>query len=241
MCDKNGELQRVLEIKTCAIKLDSPKAFFQHDDDKLENPAKRPLFIELEGDLQALDLEAWKHLKSEICDRLKQKTELRGWQQLIDILNEAKGYRYLASIGCTDVAFIPRSKAKTPDLKAVRGNIKVLCDVKTINISDDEAVRRFVGGVGTTLAQLPEGFFRKLLSHLETASAQMRTFNPEDDVQRVVYLVVNTDDCFNEYADAYRSQIENYLAHGWSADVEVILDIKSAFSSVQITAHKGRE
>ncbi len=180
MCDKSNELQRVLEVRAVAINLGSPTAFFQSKDDKLENPVKRPFFIELERDLQALDVQAWKHLKSEICERLKQKTELRGWQQLIDIFNEAKGYRYLSSIGCTDIAFVPRSKIKTPDLRAVRKTTKVLCDVKTINISDNEAERRFTGGVGTTLAQLPDGFFNKILNHLKTASAQWPAPGSED-------------------------------------------------------------
>ncbi len=68
----------------------------------------------------------------------------------------------------------------------------------------------------------------------------MFSFDKEEGIQRIVYFVVNTDDHFNENADAYRAQIETYLASVWNADVEVVLDIKSVFSSVQVTTHSGK-
>lgn len=239
MNDDASELPRLSEIKKLALDLNSPKSFFQHDDDKFINPNKRPYFVELERDLQRLDRPAWDHLKGEVRHRLTQKSSLRGWQPLIDTLNEAKGYTYLAGLGCTDISFIPRSTTKTPDLQATLGNSQVLCDVKTINISDDEAKRRFEGGVGTTLAHLPAGFFNKLSSDLESASSQMLAFNNEDGVRRLAYIVINSDDCLNEYADDYRTQIETYLTNLMRVDVDVVLDIQSAFSSVRVKAHSG--
>jgi hypothetical protein len=40
------------------------------------------------------------------------------------------------------VRFIPRDKGKTPDLRAMQEGTPVFCEVKTLNISKDEAERR---------------------------------------------------------------------------------------------------
>ena len=65
-----------------------------------------------------------------------------GWQALFDTLNEGLGYAYLHSIGCTNIAFLPRADKRTPDLAANPGALRVLCEVKTINVLKDEADRR---------------------------------------------------------------------------------------------------
>jgi hypothetical protein len=229
------DLPRLSEIRKIALELPSANAFFRAGDDKFTNPNKRGSFVEIERDLQGLDAQAWLHLKSEIGHRLNQKDCIRGWQQLIDILNEAKGYNYLSQLGCAAIEFIPRAKTKTPDLRAKLGEVRILCDVKTINVSDDEARRRDEGGVGTTLAHLPEGFFKKLSSALGSASSQMRTVEGQEPTRRIAYVVVNSDDQLNECADDYRRQIEDFLTTQ-SLDIEVVLDIRSSFSAVRVRA-----
>jgi hypothetical protein len=90
------------------------------------------------------------------------------------ILNGAANY--LTRSGYNQVEFIPRSVVKrqrTPDLCARDGSALVLCEVKTINISEIEATRRHTGGVGTTETQLSARFFTKLASDLAEAKAQI--------------------------------------------------------------------
>ncbi len=231
----HGELQRISELRDYSISLRSPKAYFQPDDTKLSDPRKRKFFLALECELQRLDAETWAFLKSEALPRLKAPHPTRGWQQLFDTLNEAKGYNHLVRIGCANVKFIPRSttdKVQTPDLQAFLGAAKVLCEVKTINVSDDEIERFATGGVGTTLPYLEEEFFNKLSSVIQTASSQLLAFDQGSAARRIVYVVFNFDDRLHECADEYQKQIEIYIATASIPNVEIVLDIKPPFHSV---------
>jgi hypothetical protein len=71
-----------------SINLNSPKAYFRADDDKLTNPNKRKIFVALECELQKLDEAAWEFLKGEALPCLKAVHPTRKWQQLFDTLNE---------------------------------------------------------------------------------------------------------------------------------------------------------
>jgi hypothetical protein len=231
-CD---ELYRISQLRDYSINLNSPKAYFRADDDKLINPHKRKFFVALESELQGLDPEAWEFLKSEAKSRLKSPHSTRGWQQLFDTLNEAKGYNYLARIGCTDIMFIPRAttdKVQTPDLRGLSGTTPVLCEVKTINVSDHEAKRLATGGVGTTRLYLEKQFFVKLSSVIHTAASQLLAFHKGSASSRIVYVVFNFDDRFHECADEYQKQIEAFIADASPPDVEVVLEVKPPFHSV---------
>ena len=231
----NDELQRISQLRDYSINLNSPKAYFRTGDDKLSNPSKRQFFVALESELQGLDDEAWKFLKSEAVPRLKSSHPTRGWQQLFDTLNEAKGYNHLVRIGCTDVKFIPRATAnrvQTPDLRGLLGATRVLCEVKTINVSDDEANRFAVGGARKTLRHLEGPFFDKLSSTIRTAATQLLTFDKDLTSRRDVYVVFNFDDRIHEYADDYQQQIETFLASASQPDVDIVFEIKPAFHSV---------
>ena len=86
---------------------------------------------------------AWVSLKSKACTYLNRNRKARGWQQLFNALGEACAYNYLWKYeGFSAVRFIPESNDRTPDLEGVRDHERVLCEVKTINISDDEVGAR---------------------------------------------------------------------------------------------------
>lgn len=155
----------------------------------------------IESDLQGLDVTAWELFKQDLLLLVKKHHPERGWQPLLNKLNEAKGYNYLVRIGCTDVQFIPRSSSRTPDLKGRLGSNTVLCETKTINPSDDEFRAREGRSVRNIVIQLPIGFFNKLRSTLETARVQMTSYSQEADTKKIVYLVVNYDDILHECSD----------------------------------------
>jgi hypothetical protein len=129
--------------------------------------------------LRGLDSDAWDALKDAAAQRLV-RTKDRGWQPLFDILNEAKAYNHLVSIGCTSVQFIPRSKRhgeRTPDLQALSNSVITFCEVKTINMSAEEVERLRSGGVGTTLMQVKDGLLNKIGSDLYYAMLMIRCAN----------------------------------------------------------------
>jgi hypothetical protein len=230
----SDELRRISQLRDYSVKLNSPKTYFRVDDDKLSNPHKRKLFVALERELQGLDAEAWEFLKGEALPRLKAQHSTRGWQQLFDTLNEAKGYNYLVRIGCKEIKFIPRAKTdnvQTPDLRGFLGSAAVQCEVKTINVSDDEANRFATGGVGTTRLYLEKEFFKKVSSVIHTAASQLLAFDRDLTSRRIAYVVFNFDDRLHEYADEYQKQIEAFIAGASLPDVEVVLEIKPPFHS----------
>jgi hypothetical protein len=233
MC--RSELERISELRDYSIGLRSADAYFQADDTKFSDPRKRRFFLDIERDLQGLDIAAWTFVRDEALSRLQAKHPTRGWEQLFETLNEAKGYNYLVRIGCTDVQFIPRSTAKgmrTPDLRGLLASTKVLCEVKTINASAREVDRRRNGGVGTTLTHLEEGFFNKLMSDINTATSQMHALDADAGTRRIAYIVVNFDDNLHEYAVEYRRQIDAFIERAAIPNVEVVLDSKPPFYSV---------
>ena len=227
-----AEFHRVSELRDLAIELHSPEAYFRADDDKLSDPWPRKFLLALECDL---DAEAWEFLKSEARPHLKAPDQRRGWQQLIDRLNEAKGYNYLVSIGCENVSFIQRKKidgVEAPDLTGLLDGAMVLCEVKTMNVSDDE-IRRFAKrGVATTSLYLEKGFFDKLAKAIKKASSQLLAFDNSSAARRIVYVVFNFDDRLHEYADEYQRQIEAYIAGASLSNIKVVLDVKPPFHSV---------
>ncbi|MGB9026140.1 MAG: hypothetical protein WCC40_09290 [Rhodomicrobium sp.] len=228
------EFRRVSELRDLSIDLHSPEAYFRADDDKLSAPHKRKFFLALERDLQGLNAEAWEFLKGEARPHLKAPHPKRRWQQLFDKLNEAKGYHYLVSMGCENVKFIPRAKTRgveTPDVKGLLDAATILCEVKTINVSDDEINRFAARLVGKITLHLAKGFFDKLGNDIRKAAAQLSAFDDGSAARRIVYVVFNFDDRLHEYADEYQRQIEAYIASEALANIEVVLDVKPPFHS----------
>ena len=128
---------------------------------------------------------------------MKRDPSGRGWQQLITILNQARAYNYLRGIACSSVRFIPKATQKrveTPDLEGTLGTSKVLCEVKTINVSDEEVLSRRNGTAGTTTDRLEPGFFNKLKSDLRKANQQMEAYCRGTHTKRIAYVVINFDD-----------------------------------------------
>jgi hypothetical protein len=231
------ELPRIYELRDLIPTPAPPGAYFRDFDKRLTDcPQALKQFRDIETDLQGLDFAAWTYLKGELAPLLIAKHETRGWQQLFDKLNQAKAYNYLARVGCTGILFIPESKVKrqrTPDLEASAQDGQVLCEVKTVNVSEDEANRLHNYGVGTITDQLPESFFIKLSSSLTQATAQMLAYNADTKTKRIAYIIVNFDARLHEYADRYQLQIDQFMANNPTPNLEVRFDIKPAFYSAQ--------
>lgn len=232
------ELPRIYELRDLLPEPPPADAYFRNLDASLAAiPQKLRQFRDWESELQGLDPTAWAFLKLELAPLLVVRHPTRGWQQFFDKLNQAKAYNYLKAAGFTGVEFVPVSAIKgqrTPDLQARAGSTTILCEVKTINVSKDEADRVATGGVGTTIDQLAPEFFGKLTSALAQANAQMIGYEANQATKKIVYVVVNFDDRLHEYGDEYRRQIEECLRSNSVPELEVILDIKPAFYTAMV-------
>jgi len=211
----------------------NPSAYFRDFDESVrDDPAKKLIWLAREREFNRLDDESWQFLKSEALPYLMARDAKRGWQQLITILNQARAYNYLIDKGCVEVRFVPRSVIKgeeTPDIEATMNGTKVLCEVKTVTISDVEAVRRKTGGVGYTVRSLDHGFFRKLAGDLSKAESQMKSYGGEDTA-RIAFVILNFDDFLGEYKAEYYEQIDQYLAAQPISSLEIaFFNQKTAF------------
>lgn len=229
------KLQRIYELWDLLQNPGSSHAYFQDFDHSIATQSvKRKHFIDIESDLQGLDPDAWNQLKGKVARLFERRDPTRGWQAAFDILNQAKAYNHLVGLGYTEVEFIPESNAtgqKTPDLQARFGSTKVLCEVKTINVSDFELEARAQSIVRDTQVRLPDAFFQKLERTLRKAKEQMDSHYANDDAKKIAYVIVKFDDGLHEYVEGYLSQLRSFVETEPVPKCEVVFDIKPAFYS----------
>jgi hypothetical protein len=199
-----------------------------------ENPVKKKHFIHIEADLQKLQPNDWQHLKEKTIKLCNEMDAKRGWQRVFDSLNEAKAYAYLVDcIFCTCMEFISRSPKqgqKTPDLRGRVGSTTVLCEVKTINCSDKEAIGRSKHDTRSVEYVLTDDFFTKLKKTLNVAKEQLVLCGEEDTIN-IIYVVLNFNDNLNEYVDQYMNEINGHVAELWIPEIEIVFDVKPPFYS----------
>jgi hypothetical protein len=210
-----AELPRLYELRDCIADPASSDAYFRDFDQNLARSAHvKDVYLRQERMLKGLDDQAWEHLKGETLSLLTAHDKSgRGWQQLFDILNEARAYNYLKLVGCANLRFIPRSCEKTPDLEGSLALDRVLCEVKTINISNEEiAFRRAPAKARSIRTAVTDGFLKKLRATAETAKRQLLAFDHCCAALRFVYINVSFDDSLAEFKEGYFKQIDDDLA-----------------------------
>jgi len=220
------QLSRVYELRALIADSSKESAYFHKDfDEQLsESPLRCQVWSVREQELRGLDEVAWAFLKKEAQPYLTQKDRQgRGWQQLFDILNQASAYNFLRQqIGCQAVRFVPREQnTKTPDLEGRIDECMVLCEVKTINVSDDEIKARCSGTGSYAGPGLREEFFAKLLSVIDKAWNQMVVYGGNFPTRKFAYIILEFDDSLGEYKEAHYLQIDEFLA-GLDLGVEVV-------------------
>ena len=193
-----NEFLRVYELMDMLVDPSHPDAYFQDFEKVLKDQSGLYEFRKVEGWLAALDDAAWQDLKQRAAPLLLKRESGRGWQALFDILrSEARASGYLQSIGCTRVRFLARMNTKTPDLSALKGGQSVFCEVKTINISDDEAEKRSRMMHG----DVSEGFLKKLSAKLADAVEQLDAADSKRQASRMIFTMLHFDDwCLNTFA-----------------------------------------
>jgi hypothetical protein len=235
------EFPRIYELRDQIETPDSPNSCLKNLDALLQDAAMRRAYRPIEDALQELDSVAWESLRKKASECLTKWDEKkgRGQQQLIDILNEGLAYSFLKrEVGCSDIHFIPESKKKgeqTPDLEGALGQIKILCEVKTINASEDEVVRRRCGHYRHDKPQLKleQGFFDKLMNDLTKAKKQMEAYAADKEARHIAYIIPNFDDFWGEYKEDYFQQVDQYLCENIIHGIEIV------FHNQRIGFHKA--
>ena len=224
-----NEFKRVYELKDLRVDPSHPDAYFQDFEKVIEDPSGLYEFRKVEGWLAALDNAAWQDLKQRAAPLLLKRESGRGWQALFDILrSEARAFGYLQSIGCTKVHFIARTDKKTPDLGASQDDQSVFCEVKTINISDDEAEKRSRNSIVSSRSQdVSDGFLRKLSDTLAEAVRQLDAADPKRQSRRMIFTMLHFDDWWGDCQARYIAQIDAHLLqHPVDGKAELVFCLK---------------
>jgi hypothetical protein len=218
-----ASMPRVFELRDLIEQPLTPSAYFQDFETVLGDKLARAIWLAREREFQGLDAESWEALKSEARPYLTLRDPNgRGWQQLIDVLNQARAHNYLVGLGCSGVRFVPRGRKETPDLEGTLDTRKVLCEVKTINISEQEANRRNTGQGGYITDSLNEQFLQKLTRTLGKDKSQMEIYAVGGNAMRIAFLIINFDDGFAEYKADYYSQIDQHLVYKPVRGVDIV-------------------
>lgn len=229
---------RVHELIALIENRPDPGTYFQNFDDSIQTePSKAKVWLAREQELQRPDTESWRSLKNEAQPYLSSRHNSRGWERLISILNQARAYNYLLDMGCQAIRFIPRAiieGEKTPDLTGSLNERTVICEAKTINISDIETERRNSGWVGKSSDSLDSWFFTKLKSDLNQAKLQLYSHDNSDECRRIVFVVPNFDDFLAGYKTNYFLQIDEYLDREAVTGLEVVFFNQSTTFYVDI-------
>ena len=222
-------LPRLYELKN-ATDQSHPDAYFHKDFESRFAEGRTVLEQRqrIERVLAALDRDAWSDLKARAAAVAHKKDGGRGWRELFDTFDEAKGYVHLQSNGCTSIAFIKRQpRRKSPDLRALQGSKHVLCEVKTINVSQDEAERRAQIAQGKTMAgdvsnSVKVEMLRKVSATLGHAVTQLDGEDPSRAARRLVFTVLHFDDWVGDYQTEYIAQLDAHLLANPVAGAELV-------------------
>lgn len=222
--DCRDKMPRVCELIDLIEDRSAPAAYFKNFEKNFRVEEQfRQAWLAREAHLGKLNREAWEFLRDEMRPYLTRRDSKRGWEQLISVMNQARAYSYLQAIGCSTPRFIPRdSRKKTPDLEVDRDGGKVLCEVKTINISDFEVSARKSGNSRMISDRLSCGFLNKLISDLEGAKKQMEAYDNHCSARRMVFVIINFDDLLAEYKNEYYRQIDALLAKDPVDGIEIV-------------------
>jgi hypothetical protein len=208
---------RLRELKAAVPDPTHPDAYFQNFDRRVqEGEHIQRLYLRYERPLQLLDAEAWRDLKERATPLTMKRHPTRGWQGLFDTLNEGLGYAHLHGIGCTGIAFLPRASKRTPDLGASHNGQRVLCEVKTINVSKDEAERRDRTNRGEIKAfkvatSVSDGMLGKVTATLASAVEQLAEADSAQTARRIVFTALHFDDWVGDYQTEYIEQLDAHL------------------------------
>jgi hypothetical protein len=213
-----AQLPRFYELKDLSDPSD-PRSYFRDFEGRLQNEHILQVYLRWERELQRLDPDAWNFLKDEAKIRLLPKEPDpekgkvgRGWQQLFDILGQAFAYNHVKeSRHWSEVRFIPPKKnQKTPDLEGTLDSQKCLCEVKTLNTSDNEVeARQQPTTVRNGDPQIGQGLLNKLDADIAQAKRQMGAYDSQ--ALHLVYVIVCFDEFFGIYRTEHLGQIRQHL------------------------------
>ncbi|MDB6028302.1 MAG: hypothetical protein JWM68_4525 [Verrucomicrobiales bacterium] len=151
-------------------------------------------FAEIERMLTKLDRESWEKLREKALPYIVKNSPRRGYHQLFNVLNEARGYVWLTDQGYSEVTFLEDRTGKSPDLLANNCGSTAILEVKCVNQSDDDINQQVIQEHKTIKVEpkLSENFKTRILRSIRDAREQLDAYQLFAD-RKIVFLVVRLE------------------------------------------------
>jgi hypothetical protein len=204
-------MKRVLELVEL-VRMKYPEdRFFDDFDHRLTSlPLMAKYYGAYENVFCALDDQSWRILTRKAIDHFLDHRVGQLKQGFFNQLNDAFAYKYLTSIGCSDVTLLMEDGKACPDISYVDRVGKAYCEVKTISISSDEITRRSSSKVfdsGHLYGALGPTCLKKLNEAMDKAVTQMS----KRGAIGLTYVLMHFDDLALDHFAVYRQQIRDCL------------------------------
>jgi hypothetical protein len=174
--------------------------------------------------LGKLDPKAWQQLIEKTLNFVTKKSPDRGYAQLFNHLNEARGYALLADREYNEISFIDCEDQQSPDLLGKSQNSTAILEVKTINESEiDLNWKRQDRFQTRTAIRLTNAFKNKLLATIEKAKEQLEAY-PESVDRKIVLLVVRFD-LDNMVEHRNYADLQNFIETIQISGLEVVHEV----------------
>ena len=203
---------------------------FEHSD--RENPKNYfnvdfllPL-LEDERRFAKIDSASWEVLRDKAVPYVSIDDPQRNYQQLWNILDEARGYNFLADQGYDRIEFIKPGKSKKrgkrlPDLIGHKTGSTAVLEVKTINESCDNLAKdaSWRNEAVTVPQNLSEALTHKISATIEDAKIQLESYSYPTD-RKIVFLVIRFDHGQKTGWHLY-SKLKDFIATQAKGGIEV--------------------
>jgi hypothetical protein len=149
-------------------------------------------FKEWEHLLQELDPVSFDVFLRKTSGRVAAHNPDRGWTQLVESMNEVRGYQHARAIGYENCRLLDEQSNPFPDLEASNAAGKwCLLEVKTIQESAEEL--RVRGEVQAAEPGLPVRLKRVLRRRYLHASQQIAGHARASEAERICFMIINLD------------------------------------------------
>jgi hypothetical protein len=187
-------------------------------------------FARWETLLQALDAASLETFLRKAAGRVSARPNSdRGWGQLVEAVNEVRGYVYAQSLGFTMCRLLDEQAHPFPDVEASGAAGRCLIEVKTIQESDEEIELR--GQVQGAQSGLPQRLKRVLRKRYFHAISQIAGHPWANDARRICYMIITLDlrtvladenkQLLREFISELQSDVEiHYVSQYWPAEPE---------------------
>ncbi len=202
-------MRRIREIvEDIKVRYPNDDFFSDFKDGCRINPNKRKAFFAYNRALMALDNDSYQILREKAVRHYLDHREGQLKQGFFNQLNEAFAYRYLSGKGFGNVRMIKEGKRRTPDIGYTTQGKERYCEVKTLNISEDEIKRRRTVACydGSIYQHLGAGFLNKFNDAVKRAWEQIEPFGRIG----LVYVMIAFDDFCLDYYENYRKELKEY-------------------------------